>query len=158
MIGSNGSHRQVTERISKENKFWLSYGHLTVQFGHLSFVLKLATWKLYTSSRVKFTKELVGYEPKVRVENCVVPLSWWYWPMLAPLIHSLSPLTAGEERRQRVQIPPRVPGTMGWFGWAGNGGGCHCLRWHAMVCRVPDPLDITCAIACDKIFIALQLR
>ena len=32
-------------------------------------MIKLATWKLDTSLHVKFTKEVLGYEPKVRVEK-----------------------------------------------------------------------------------------
>ena len=50
-------------------QIWLSYGHLTVQFGDLPCVLKLATWKLDTSLRVQFTKELLGYEPKATPEK-----------------------------------------------------------------------------------------
>ena len=65
MSGRNVSHGQLHERISNENELWLSYGYLTVNFGHLWSVLKLATSKIHTITIVAFTKELLGYEPKV---------------------------------------------------------------------------------------------
>ena len=65
MSGRNGSRGQLPERISNENDFWLSYGHLTVHFGHVWSVFKLATSKIHTSPIVEFTKKLLGYEPKV---------------------------------------------------------------------------------------------
>ena len=92
----------------------------------LAFVkfAKAGHLKLDASPIVEFKKELLGYEPKV---------SWCCWPMLARLIHLLSPLTAVEGHRERVQLLLRVPGTMGWDGWAGNGGGCHGSWLRAMV-------------------------
>ena len=86
--------------------------------------------------------------PELALKNQVSPLSRCYWPMVAPLIYLLSPLTAGEGLRERVQPLPRVHGTMGRDGLAEPamaavamvGGG---VPWFAV-------LDILRAIACDN--------
>ena len=142
---SNGSCRQVTKRISNENKFWLSHGHLTVQFGHSSCVLKLATWKLHTSSGVEFTKELVGFAPKVTIENLRVAAAMMLLAHVGPI--NSSAVTAVVPDRRRRTPWTRPASAVGSWDYLSDG------PWFAvagaMVCCVPHPLDITPSIVCN---------
>ena len=149
MSGSNGSHRQLPERISNENDFWLSYGYLTVHFGHWWSVLSLATSKIHTSLIVEFTKGLKGYEPQIspfksrscRCHNVIGPC----WP------HEFICCRPWPQAKDTVNASSFPHGFLGpWDGMAEpamaavamfRGG----VPWFTV-------LDILCAIACDNFF------